>query len=662
VDDAARAALDELNGIRARGATPLLRLKAGLAAAKDTGEETLALYAFLEDIGLGRRLEGLAESSAGEAGLQRAQEYAQLYERMIGALEQLYGVLGRTVRSPEDFAALFGALLTQYPVASIPAALDGVYVGAPGDVRFADVRQVVLIGAGGRIFPPGECDAGLLTELDRRELARLGVELPAGQDEQMDRQLSIIQGALSAARESLTVCACTEQPSYLFTRMAVLFPDVPVAEDPETPEILYSTADSLAMLLASRYGDALPPAPAEAEARARELLCCARYTPGALSARTVGALYGKKLCLSASRIDRYASCRCAYFLNYGLKLRPRKEASFDAPTYGTFVHAVLERTAAQARREGGFRAVTEERLLEIAGQAVEDYQDETLRRLRARSERFDYLFERNLSEVLDVVRDMGRELRRSDFEPAGFEVEFSDRGELPAVQVRGKTAEAEISGFVDRVDLWEHGGTRYVRVVDYKTGKKTFDYADVQLGVGLQMLIYLFALEENGAERFGGKLRPAGVLYFPARRSLLSAPGKLPPEAAESKREAELTRKGLLVDDETVLEAMEHGGSPVYLPYRRTAKGERVGDLADEGELRLLRRHVKRTLETMTDDICGGEVSPNPIVRGELSACAYCDYAQVCHRASGAAGERPVASMSRGEFWDALAKEAEKDG
>ena len=111
---------------------------------------------------------------------------------------------------------------------------------------------------------------------------------------------------------------------------------------------------------------------------------------------------------------------------------------------------------------------------------------------------------------------------------------------------------------MDRVDLYTNGGVTYVRVVDYKTGKKAFDYTDILNGMGLQMLIYLFALEEHGGEAFGKKLQPAGVLYFPARRPILPAAGRMTAEEADAKRRAELTRQGILSNDEVVLRAMEH--------------------------------------------------------------------------------------------------------
>ena len=40
------------------------------------------------------------------------------------------------------------------------------------------------------------------------------------------------------------------------------------------------------------------------------------------------------------------------------------------------------------------------------------------------------------------------------------------------------------------------------------------------------MLIYLFALEQSGTERYGGPLRPAGVLYVPAHDDMQRFPDR----------------------------------------------------------------------------------------------------------------------------------------
>lgn len=665
LDDDARQTLDRLNRAREQGTGPLLRLQSGLRAAPDTAGQALALYAFLEEIDLAGKLEDLEARCTSAAALRQAQTCGQMYELVIQALEQLHRVLGPTVRAPEDFAAMFAAVLGQYTVGTIPADLDSVSVGGPAAMRFGRRRILLVLGAENGDFPAHPTESSLLSEGERRRLLSMGLAVSPGQSHSMDRELTALYQVLTSASERLYVSYCSEQPSYLFTRMQALFPAVPLETDAAIPEIFLYDAGAVGELAAgggpaARLAEA---SPAAAEAAAA-LGARSRYSPGGLTAAGVERLYGKKLRLSASRVDQYAACRCAYFLDYGLRLKPRREAEFDASHYGTFVHAVLEQTARQVAREGGFHAVDEARLLRIAREKMDAYRDGTLRQMLERSARMAYLHDRNLDEVLEVVRELGRELRSSDFAPAGFEVDFSAGGDLPPVEIRGTRAAAELRGKVDRVDLYTSQGVSYVRVVDYKTGQKSFDYTDILEGIGLQMLIYLFALEEHGARLFGARLRPAGVLYVPARHVILPSDGKPSEETLALRRQKAQGRRGLLLDDGALLDAMEHfETSPVYMPYRLSAKGKRTGDLVGARDMGILRGHVRRVLERLTDEMAGGAVAPNPVYRGpQDTACTYCEFSGVCHRASGEVALRPLRGVDRETFWQILRKEAEDHG
>ena len=69
-----------------------------------------------------------------------------------------------------------------------------------------------------------------------------------------------------------------------------------------------------------------------------------------------------------------------------------------------------------------------------------------------------------------------------------------------------------MNGVVDRLDVYEDGGKLYFRVVDYKTGKKSFLPDELKYGLGLQMLIYLFAAQDYFSK--------AGKTAVPHRRAL----------------------------------------------------------------------------------------------------------------------------------------------
>ena len=147
----------------------------------------------------------------------------------------------------------------------------------------------------------------------------------------------------------------------------------------------------------------------------------------------------------------------------------------------------------------------------------------------------------------------------SDFQPMAFELGFGGKdGQLPAITVTEGATTLSVGGKVDRVDGWLKDGKLYLRVVDYKTGKKAFDLTDVRYGLGIQMLLYLFTLQREGGSYFGRPVEPAGVLYMPARDIILQADRALPPDKIEDMLRRELRRTGMLLGEPEALTAMEH--------------------------------------------------------------------------------------------------------
>ena len=76
---------------------------------------------------------------------------------------------------------------------------------------------------------------------------------------------------------------------------------------------------------------------------------------GRLHRPAVDALYGSRVPMSASRMDKYKACHFSYFMQYGLKAEPRRAAGFQAPEYGTFLHYVLEHVLRQCKELGGVK-------------------------------------------------------------------------------------------------------------------------------------------------------------------------------------------------------------------------------------------------------------------------------------------------------------------
>ena len=654
----ARARLEALNAARRRGIEPLEQLRQSFRTCVSLAGQVEALYDFLETVGMEQRLEQLSQTLDASGNGREAQILNQLWEILMSALEQLYDVLGQTHWEPEHFQRLLRLLLSQYDVGTIPPVLDVVQLGPVASMRCHSRKHLILLGAQEGGLPGYSGSAGVLTDQERVTLRALGVPLTGGGMEGVQAEFAEIYGVFCGATQSVEVLSSGKQPSFVCRRLAEL-----AGEETLLRDILgFADADAgeAGAFLAGWKQRQL----AE-ELNVLDDYCrtCSQadFRLGAVSQKNIRRLYGESLCLSASQVDKQASCRLAYFLNYGLRAKERKEATVDPGEFGTYVHAVLENTARRVRELGGFHQVSLEDTLDIAHAFSREYAQARFSQLQ--SQRMEYLFRRNLRELDMVVEELWQELRESQFQPEGFEVDFGfgKPDSLPPIAIPNGKINAILRGYVDRVDVWQSPGSKYYRVVDYKTGKKDFDYCDVFNGIGLQMLLYLFALEESGGALLGEHPIPAGVQYFPARAPYINEKSMPELQQMEKKRRKEWGRQGLLLDDRQVLDAMEPGQKQ-RLPVKENKDGALTGDLADRGQLRQLEKYVFRVLGKLVEDIVSGNVEPNPYTRGsDHDTCRYCPYGDVCHSGS-VTGRRNYRKIEAQEFWEQIEKELRQHG
>lgn len=655
--DEAGKTLSELNTARKLAIEPLLKLYKGFRDAGNLRQQVQTLYDFMENIHLAQRLSYLADKMEQSGDNRTAQILNQLWEILLTAMEQMYDVLGETVWDGETFTRLFKLLLSQYDVGTIPPVLDAVMVGPVSAMRCQQEKHLIVIGALEGCLPGYGGSSGVLTDQERTALRQMGVPLTGGAMEGLQAEFSEVYGVFCGARESISISCPAGQPSFIYRRLCDL------AGGESTIDTTLGAAQTdpieasafLARWNQKKAADTLGLSEMYARIVSRK-----EHGLGNLQQATVQKLYGSCLKLSASQVDKQAECRLSYFLKYGLKAKERKSATVDPAEFGTYVHAVLECTARKIMELGGFRQVSLEQTLKIAAEYSEEYARERFSELD--SERLSYLFRRNVQELEMVVKELWQEMQDSEFVPIDFEVKFGDGGKMGAIPISGHAMDAQLRGFVDRVDAWQEDGRNYFRVVDYKTGKKDFDYCDIYNGLGLQMLLYLYALEDAGEPVLGEHPTPAGVQYFPARAPLIAADGILTREEAEAAREKGWKRKGLLLRDEDVLYAMEASEKPKRLSYTRKKDGSISGDLADRQQFRLLKAYVFTLLGKMVDDIASGCVEPNPYTRGSShNACAFCPYGEICHQAD-VEGRRNYKTMTSQRFWEDVERAVKENG
>ncbi len=673
-NDRRQAVLTQVNQLRRRVREPLERLAAGLKAGETARDYVEALYGFMEELKLETALTERMHAQAEAGRMQEAEETAQLWEILCGVLDQFVEILGEEHLEQSEFERLFRLVLTQYSVGTIPVALDQVSVSEITRNDRHTTSYLFLLGANDHVLPDPGQSGGLLNEDDRQALALRGVELAPTGMERMGIELQNLYAALAQPTAGLTVSypvtdvsGSELRPAFVVERLRKLFPELRVEHERADKAYRLSAVEPALEMAGQdpdgplwRYFQQEPDCAWHLSAMER----AAAARRGSLSPAAVRAIYGERVSMTASRLERLRSCHFAYFMEYGLRAKPREPATFDAPQIGTFLHYLLENVTRDVLGQGGFAAVDNKELHRLTRQYIDQYAEQELHNFQNRTPRFRYLFNRLRTNAYAIIDQVAEELRHSDFVPMAFELGFGGKdGTLPAVIISRPDGELRVGGKVDRVDGWIKDDKLYLRVVDYKSGKKKFDLANVRMGLDIQMLLYLFALQKEGAEFFGKEIEPAGVLYLPARDEILPTERGISPEALQKEREKTLKRSGLLLEDPAVLQAMEHEAltEPHYLPLRVGKDGNLSGSLASAARLGKLGTYVDKLLCQISDELRSGNIDADPCCHSEEdSQCRFCDWVSACQFRDGRDRDRLryILPVKPEEFW----KELEEGG
>ena len=673
-DERAERELDRINEIRSRVMSPFVRLIERAPAGKvlPASEIITAFYDFLTEAGVDSEIRKKHRLYIERRELKLADEYAQLWGLVCDALDTCYTILGQTPMDFAEFAGIFKLLLGTLTVGTIPVSLDSVAVGDAGRMRHRNAKCVMLLGTCNGDFPPPVDKASILTDEEREELLSLGLSIEPPASMLLYRSLDIAYSILTLASDKLyisypeTTSGTARTLSYLAESIKDMFS---LEINPPAGDERLACAEAPCFELAMRSAG-ISDSSVISKAAYRYFLqrpdyrdkisiaaLTAKYGIGSLSPDSVRKLYGDKIVLTASRADKLHTCKFAYFMQYGLRAKPRLKAGLDAPEIGTFLHYVLEKTLDTVMQRGGPDDLSAEEIRSIAGTVADNYSVDVLGGMSDKTARVRFLFKRLKNTAIRVVENIIEELKASKFKPLALELSFGEGKQAPPVSVGEGEESIELVGVVDRVDGWEKDGKLYIRVVDYKSGYKKFDLSDIWHGLNLQMFLYLFALEKYGNELFGMDTVGAGVLYVPVKDAVYSGTRGLDDVTVRSKIDTALRRSGLILRNEEIVEAMEEGAKKRFIPVSISKKGlENAGSssLANLEQLGRLKDHIDMLLRRMGKALREGSVQADPYYRGVRSdACMYCDFYVACRfdKTNGKDRMRYLYPLKPEEFW-----------
>lgn len=664
-----RAALARINARRAALMKPLMALRDSLRGRVTGRQFALAVYTWLSgQKSLPDRIKEQIATLEELAQPVLAAHARRLWDQVMQILDRFVLALGDQAMPASQLEEMFTMLCRTMDMGSLPQSLDAVTVGSADRMRYNAPRAVFVLGANEGVFPAYPMGDGILSEEERQRLKQLGLTLADDVLTQCVEERYYAYLALSAPSERLIVTYHTggeNAPSPLVDAIRRILRHHTVgvarATDGSDLESAHEMFDRWAVDMAAptTLTHSLQQVLTEESAYAPRLAAVARSAEGKPfrieDTELAKQLYGTEMCLSATKVETFYHCPFSYFCNYGLRVQPRRKVQVDASVFGTLVHYLMETLVPVYTAEGGLVDTLREqeatpeadrelmtRLQTDVHEVAAAYIEQEMGGAAEKSGRFLYqvgLAERSACQMLWFTL---MEMRQSEFVPVDFELKIHPEEDTDAegvVSLRLPTAagSVQVSGSVDRVDLYRRfDGSVYIRVVDYKTGKKTFEIQEIPAGLGTQMLLYLFILCDNSRRYLEkGNLSPAGVLYH-SFSDLMVDKGK-----DATARLKKMRMSGLVLDDASVVQAMEQGTGGVFIPAKLNKEGLPTGNVATCHQFDLLRKTVESVLVGMADKLAEGEIAALPLQKKKnVNPCAYCDYKAICARdADGAVRE-----------------------
>lgn len=603
---------------------------------KTVADITRAIYEFMVQENLQVRLAEQEEVFKAKGELALAREYAQIYRIVIELFDKFVELLGDEEVSLSEYCKLLDAGLEEARVGVIPPEVDQVVIGDMQRTRLKDIKALLFAGANDVYLPGALLRTGLLSELDREKFAREKLTLSAGGKEKAYVQKFYLYLNLTKPSEKLDIYYSkvsgdgkSVRPSYLIQELQKLFPKLKVRDEERylkeqelTENIGFDRmirefvqkrheTDGAWCELYSWYKKN----PKWQEKVERFLEAGYYRKPlDALTEEAAKRLYGEEFETSITRMERFAVCAFSHFLTYGLGLREREEYDFQAADLGNVCHRALERFSYKVEREtGDWLKLTEEQRNQYVEESVEEAIADYGNSILYSSSRNAYLIVRMKRMLEKTVWALTKQLAAGDFKPSAYEMRFAN-------------------GKIDRVDTCEDGDCIYVKVIDYKTGSKSFDVTALYHGLQLQLMVYMDAALQLEQKKHPEKeILPAGVFYYRIQDPLIDRPKE--GEERESILK-ELKPDGMISLEKEVLEHLDHcmvgESSVIPVKYNKNGSLSKSSKAASAQDFYLMMKYAVNKVEEIRQKILSGDVKVNPYRRGTETSCDYCSYRQIC--------------------------------
>ncbi|MDE6732011.1 MAG: PD-(D/E)XK nuclease family protein, partial [Oscillospiraceae bacterium] len=406
--------------------------------------------------------------------------------------------------------------------------------------------------------------------------------------------------------------------------------------------------------------------------------------------------------VNTTAIEKLDACKFNYFCKFGLKIDERSKRSFTNNKRGDAIHYVFQNVLEEYSGDmNAFFALKRGELLSLSKKYLAAYRAAETNNDSDEDKRTEYLFNNIANSATDVLITMQAELFARRYRPKLFELDISENKDEPennrhaiidnegaptveppaaeiyaAAESVAKTpnepftpenapyliakplvirlkdgSEVTVQGRIDRVDMFSESADAgekpiaYIRVVDYKSSAHSFDLKAAQNGINIQMLLYLFALQNANEDNPTLTLRPGGVSYIPSK----NGGAKEDDFAPYFLLAAEYQNSGLFIKDETTDKDLECYTNAILAklesdnvtPQNKLTSFKKTlvpsgTNLAEAKYFNELRDDVLSKVAENLDAIFSGVIDALPVsypTKDTKDPCRYCRFGDICQNA-----------------------------
>ena len=641
-----------------------------------------ALHAFMLERGIYQKLKAYERKFEEQGEQMLAKEYAQVYELVLGIFDKLVELLGDETVTVAELGDLLETGYTEVKVGLIPPGVDQVLVGDVERTRLKEIKALFFLGVNEGIVPKNSSSGGLLSDMEREMLAQNQIALAPTARETVYTQQFYFYLNLTKPQNKLylTYHKVNEEgkpalASSLLRQVQKIVPNVEEKTEKTVDVTENITIEQMERVLGNSMGkayllDGIRKIGVEEFADWwKELLSfhiksakedaktwkhweqildglAFQNTEDNLSRQVAEALYGKRLKNSVTRIEKYAACAYAHFLQYGLRLQERQEFQFKSVDFGNIFHEVLRRLPkALETKNLGWRTAEETELYEAVDLCMKQLVEEYGNSILLSSEKNIYMVARMTRILKRTVWALAQQLKEGAFEPTGYEIKFDFSDGLDSARMDlGDEHTMRLSGQIDRLDALQDGDKVLLKVIDYKSGIMTFSLSNLYYGLQMQLVVYMNAAAEFTKDKYPEKeIETAGIFYYNMDDPIVT---KDEEEAVNQALLKALKMNGLVNRDSHVIPLLDQafaageeqkdtlkGSVKSWIIPVETVKDGGIGkrsSVMDKKGFETIGAYVKHKISKEGKEIFDGNIQIEPYRQKDRTACAYCPYLPIC--------------------------------